>query len=127
MFDLMITLAALNAGLSADLFERVCWVESRHRNVITHNDGGSPSYGPCQIKLVAARTIDPRITRQALTKPHVSTRLAALYLARQIRRAGGDIDCGLLLYNQGSTQLTRCSRTQYVRKVKNALVIIPVR
>ena len=51
-----ITIAALLHGVDPALLSSICYVESGHNPAaIAHHDGGSASYGLCQIKEATAR------------------------------------------------------------------------
>lgn len=111
-----LVVAALLAGVNPDLLSAVCYVESRHDTAAyVHNDGGSPSYGMCQIKLNTARYMGYKGTAAGLMNPDTNALYAAKYLAYQIGRRGtvGGV-CG---YNAGN----RCRNHKYVTKVKRVM------
>ena len=71
-FLLLLLLACTHVQASEDFIEDMCekykakdceavkavaWVESNFRHVVNEFDGGSPSYGPMQIKCIAAKTV----------------------------------------------------------------------
>jgi hypothetical protein len=118
--ELMIITAAISQGVPPSIMSGVCWVESKHQNVTLKNDGHSPSFGPCQIKLSTARMFEPRLRPQDLQKAHISSLYAAKYL-RYLMDHTPSRDCAILRYNQGNTGLTNCSQTSYLRKVKGAI------
>lgn len=98
----------------------MCWVESNHKNVIVHNDGGdgTASYGVCQIKLQTAREMGFTGKPADLLKPHLNTYFAGQYLAYQMKRYHGDVKKAVKAYNLGHFRgMLNC---RYVRKVMKA-------
>ena len=97
----------------------ICHVESNHRNIHNLNDFGSPSYGPCQIKLETARLFNPRLTGKDLYKPKKSVYYAGLYLKKQLKRYNEE-DCAIASYNSGTCKFKKekIRNYYYVRKVK---------
>jgi soluble lytic murein transglycosylase-like protein len=91
-------------SISPLLLIAICNTESNFRNVINVNDGGSASYGVCQVKLATARFIERReVAPSELLNPSVNLTIAAKYLAYQTRRYGDkETDCIVSAYNAGS-------------------------
>jgi soluble lytic murein transglycosylase-like protein len=134
-----ILLAAAKAvGLPPVLLLSVCYVESSHRNVVSPMDGGSASYGACQVKHATAVMEDKYVQPSDLMRPDVNARIAGLHLRRLLRRYDGDVGCALSAYNSGRAkrarhtplplsvqkslgQFTTSCSTRYARKVWQAL------
>lgn len=80
------------------------------------NDGGSPSYGACQVKLATARHMGFKGTPSQLMEPRTNAAIAAKYLNYQIKRYGS-ADKAVSAYNAGRYIRANAG---YVRKVKDA-------
>ncbi len=127
----LIAFAAIQAGVHPELLQAICHVETRHQNVTIPNDGRSPSYGPCQIKLGTARMFYPKVSPVRLQDPRFSVHVAAIYLRHQLRRYHNHVWCAVLAYNRGSSgsvcalglfdKSNVISNARYVSKVKQAL------
>lgn len=105
-----------------NLLGAVCYVESNYRNVINHNDGGSASYGICQIKLKTANWMNEKhkilgqpVTKFDLMNPEINALFAGLYLKYQLDRYNGDIECAISGYNAG--RCIKSNQSTYVKKV----------
>jgi soluble lytic murein transglycosylase-like protein len=130
---LILAAAAMAAQVPVALLQGLCWNESKFQNGITPEDGQSPSYGICQLKLRTAREMEPGVTPAQLLNPWVNARIAAKYLHRQLKRYRGDIPCGLTGYNRGHAKLCRAridnsdnyTDTKYVRHVLKAAATKP--
>lgn len=125
----IITVAALSTGVPPELLLAVCWTETNHRNVISFSDGGSPSYGVCQIKFQTARLVDKKVHPSDLFHPYTNARLAGLYLRRQLGRYRYNWGCASIAYNRGNAH-NFCPRfdnsdnmkhTEYSKRVQEAL------
>ena len=105
--------------------DAICWVESSHRNVVNKNDGGSPSYGVCQIKLDTANWMKElhRIPGYTL-KPadlmvkEINIFYATLYFKYQLHRYG-QLSCAISAYNAG--HCIKGNQKTYVRKVMSRM------
>lgn len=124
---LLATIAA-QVGVPAPVLQAVCWVESRHRNVINHVDGSSASYGPCQVKLATARMFNPRMHVSELLSPERNAYYAALYLRFHLLRYSGDVHSAIYAYNRGRApqycnHVRPCPQliNPYVKRVKRAM------
>lgn len=121
----LITSAAKAASIAPTLLLAVCHTETGLHNVVSPHDGHSASYGVCQVKLATAREIEPKTRAMDLMRPSVNVRIAAKYLAKQIRRYGGRVHCGVAAYNAGSVRY--CPRIDnnynngYFKKVSRKL------
>lgn len=105
---------ALN--LPSGLLESICYIESRHNTtVIAHRDGGSDSYGICQIKLATARHLGFKGAQKQLMEPEVNIHYAGKLLVHLIARYKGDIVKAVVAYNMGSAKTF--TRSKYSDKV----------
>lgn len=106
----MIMLTIINTALAlpAFLLQSVCWVETNHRNIDNMNDGGSPSYGICQIKLGTAKWLHEKhklhgtVSEENLRTEEVNAFYAGLYLKWQLSRYNGNINKAVSAYNAGT-------------------------
>ena len=97
----------------------ICWVESNHRNVLNKDDGGSPSYGICQIKLATAHMFNNKLKAEDLMIPAVNIYYASRYFKYQTKRYRKHKFpdyCAISAYNAGSCR----SNKGYVKKVRKA-------
>jgi hypothetical protein len=127
----LLLLIATQIGLqNPSLLPAICSVESDFRNVINHYDGGSPSYGICQIKLATAQDMLPDVTAEMLMEPVINAYVAGLYLKyhekryeaeRFIKRETvrikqyGKEACVISAYNAG--RCINSNQDTYVKKV----------
>lgn len=99
-------------------------MESHHdTKAYSLNDGGSTSYGICQIKLGTARLLGFKGPASSLQDPKVNTLLAAKYLRRNLDRYNGNVYKAISAYNAGSHRLNEKGETKnrkYVAKVYEA-------
>lgn len=125
-----IALAFLSAtqtfNLPPGMLAAVCYVESSHviqaRNV---DDGGSDSFGICQLKLSTAQgmgyTSETPGTLQTSAK--INTFYAAKYLRYQLDRYKGNTWRAIAAYNSGTFKVNKQGQTvnkAYVDKVFKA-------
>jgi len=101
--------------LFAALLSAVCFVESGHNpHAINVSDGGSASYGYCQLKLSTARDMGFRgHVSELWHNREVNRKYASEYLRYQLKRYGGDVRKAVSAYNCGSA----CGNRRYVKKV----------
>jgi len=117
---MLIFMAASNQNhLPPGLLESVCIIESNlNPTAIHHHDGNGDSLGICQIKYNTAKSLGFKGTEKDLMDPKTNIQYAAKYLAHQIHRYHGNIQKGLIAYNQGSAKdLTRSKYSDKVIKV----------
>jgi soluble lytic murein transglycosylase-like protein len=106
-------MAGLVTGVDPALLSSLCFVESNHNiNAYVHQDGGTPSYGLCQVKLETARALGFTGRAEELMDPSSNALYAALYLKRQHKRYG-TWEKAVSAYNCGHA----CGNKSYVRKV----------
>lgn len=92
--------AADEVGIKQELLYSICHTETKIQNVINKYDGGSPSYGICQVKLRTAKQFFPWMTAKHLMNPYYNALAAATYLKYQIKRFGTPLR-GISAYNAG--------------------------
>lgn len=84
-------------GVDPLLFAAICYKESHFKYFYNVNDGGTPSYGPCQIKAITARHV--KLYREYMT--HEDTiRVGASYLKEKLAKCG-NVRSALAAYNTG--------------------------
>ncbi len=108
-------------GLPTGLLESLCYIESTHDiHAVNHTDGGSASYGVCQVKLDTARLVGFEGTPKQLQEPKANIYYAGLYLKRNIERYGWDMEKAVAAYNAGKCRYNgkgQIKNRKYVNKV----------
>lgn len=122
----IILLAAKKAGVNGSLLLAICTHESGLNNVLVPHDGGSPTYGICQIKYDTAKMIGFTGQAKELMVPATNAKWAAEYLKFQKNRYDGDWMKSTAAYNSGtynpSLKMIGCPRNlQYIRYVQKKL------
>lgn len=128
---LIITGVAKSVGIAPGLLLAVCMTETNLRNIDSANDGGSPSYGICQVKLKTARWMGKvhkkpelqNFTEADMRDVRKNATVAALYIKYQLNRYAGDTCKAVAAYNAGkfkesSVYLGLPFNWSYVQKVK---------
>ncbi len=104
----------------------ICLAETNLRNVTNYKDGGSPSYGICQIKEATARQMDITTTKQKLRDINFNLKVARQYFEYHKLKYKTD-DKAISAYNAGRFIKTN---GKYVRRVKRQrqrlLAILPL-
>ena len=89
-------------SLPKGLLSAMCYQESRHN---VHQkpvmDGGSYSYGICQVKLMTARSVGFTGTRRELSTAINNIEVAAKYLKTHLNVYNKDIKKAVIAYNAG--------------------------
>ena len=67
----MIATIAKLVGISPALLWSLCMTETRLQNVINEFDGGSPSYGVCQVKVATAQMFNRHANKHMLQVPEM--------------------------------------------------------
>ncbi len=98
----IILTAAKMAKVSGALLVAICTQETRLTNVTVYHDGGSPSYGICQMKYQTAKMLGFQGKADDLINPIVNAHWAAKYVAYQAERYGNDWCKIAAAYNAGS-------------------------
>jgi soluble lytic murein transglycosylase-like protein len=123
----------MKAELLAAIMSAICNVESGgDSSAINVRDGGSPSYGYCQIKLETARQFGFKgYASELWLKREVNYEFARRYFLYQYERYGKNADLAIAAYNSGSVRINpetgRLRNAAYVSKVKSAMRGIYVR
>lgn len=95
--------AAKETNIPVNLLRAVCHVESKHNVKIKRVwDGGSYSYGICQIKLGTAKMMGFSGKETELIQVRTNIRYAARYLAHQLKRYNNNYEKAIVSYNRGS-------------------------
>lgn len=119
---IFITMSKL-VGLPDGVLKAVCFVESSHKaDAVNIHDGGSSSFGVCQIKLSTARMMGFEGTQKDLLTPEINAFYAGKYLKKQLVRYEGDVLCAIAAYNAGTCYKKNghITNKEYVRKVMDA-------
>lgn len=95
-----IILSSHLVGVDPKLMLGLCHTETNWRNVHNMQDGGSPSYGICQVKHRTAKWFFPSIMSENLKNVLVNSFVAAAYLKYQIDRYKS-VRKGISAYNGG--------------------------
>jgi hypothetical protein len=98
----MIVAAALQANVPPKLMLSICYTETRLTDITSPNDKGSPSYGPCQIKLATAQRYNRKLSELEMSHAATSIKYAAIHVARLLRRHGNNWSCTAIAYNHGN-------------------------
>lgn len=118
-------IAASNTfNIPPGLLSAVCYVESNHDiKAIRIDDGGSSSFGICQLKLDTARQMGFRGTGESLRNPKTNIHYSAMYLSSKLLHYDGDVVRSVSAYNSGTYKVTSDGQpinSEYVRKVLRA-------
>lgn len=125
-FTVIILAAAKKIGVSGSLLLAICSHESGLNNVYVHHDGGSPTYGICQIKYETAKMVGFTGEAKELMDAEKNAKWAATYLKYQKSRYAGDWIKSTAAYNSGtyfeSKTVPGCPRNlQYLKYVQEKL------
>lgn len=101
-YSAIILLAAKKVGVSGAILLAICTHETGLQNTIWENDGGTPSYGICMVKLGTAQQLGFDGTSADLMEPKENAKWAATYLKYQYKRYLGDSCKAIAAYNAGS-------------------------
>jgi soluble lytic murein transglycosylase-like protein len=128
----ILTTTAKMVGIPPGLLIAVCMTETNLQNVDVLNDGGTPSYGVCQVKLETARWMGKvhkkqyiqQFTKDDMRKIRNNAKVAALYLKYQLQRYQDDACKAVAAYNAGSFKESSKYpgipfNWKYVKKVKD--------
>lgn len=115
--DNALDIATEKFKLPKRLLKALCYTESRlNPKVVNMYDGGSPSYGLCQIKAGTAKSLGFNGRIKSLYDPYVNAHLAAKYLRYQFDRYNGDWTKAVAAYNRGHAGV-KIMNIKYVNKV----------
>lgn len=116
----IILAAAKSVGISGTLLLAICTHESNLKNITVQDDGGSPSYGVCQVKLETAQYMDNvyghkiKANEGRLKNNYVNAFYAAEILKFQLKRYDNNLNMAIDAYNKG-TAISESS--VYVKRV----------
>ena len=122
----MIVLAAKKAKVSGALLLAICTHESGLTNTLVPHDGGSPTYGVCQVKYDTAKMLGFTGKPKDLMTPEINIKWAAQYLKYQHERYDGDWCKTVAAYNAGTYNESKKApgkprNLKYVRNVQRKL------
>lgn len=125
MQELIINIAR-SLGVPAQLLLAICTQESNLKNTINHHDGGSPSYGVCQLKSNTAKMVGFQGNPIELMDVSTNIYWSGRYLAYQQTRYGNNWNKLAASFNAGSynpsDKVVGCPRNlKYVRAVQSKL------
>lgn len=105
----------LTFDLPPGLLDSVCFIETRHNvSALVEHDGGSPSYGVCQVKLSTARDMGFKGKPEHLMIPEINAYYAGKYLSRNLKKYR-QIERAVIAYNRGHAG--ELNTTAYSNKV----------
>lgn len=112
--------------VSGALLLAICSSETDLTNVTVYHDGGSPSYGVCQVKYKTAHMLGFKGKAADLVDPRVNAQWAASYLKYQLDRYSGDWCKATAAYNAGTYTESKKAvgkprNLRYVRRVQTRL------
>lgn len=102
----------------------ICSAESDLRARVNVQDGGSASYGVCQLKLATAKMLEPLVGPSLLMQTEHNARIAAQYIKMQMERYPKDLDCVIAAYNAGTCKRNKKGlilNRKYVARVKGRM------
>lgn len=125
-FVTIILAAAKKAGVSGPMLLAICMHESGLKNVMVPHDGGSPTYGVCQVKYDTAIMLGYEGKPEGLMVVKENAKWAAKYLKRQHDRYDGDWCKAVAAYNAGRYNESKIKpgyprNLKYVNRVKKKL------
>lgn len=100
-YETMILAAAKAAKVSGTILLAICTHETGLKNTKLDYDGGSPTYGICQIKYGSAAIVGYRGEPEGLMDPKTNAKYAAKYLRYQYNRYYGNWLKAVAAYNAG--------------------------
>jgi soluble lytic murein transglycosylase-like protein len=113
--------AAKAVKISGTILVAICSHESDLKNIIVPFDGGSPTYGICQVKLDTARMFGYSGDDEGLMDPKTNAKYAAKYLKYQYKRYGNWCQA-VSAYNAGRYNESR-KKPGYPRNLKYVLKV----
>jgi soluble lytic murein transglycosylase-like protein len=97
----IILTAAKSVKISGAILVAICSHESGLQNITVPHDGGSPTYGICQVKYDTATMLGFKGKPQDLLEPKINAKYAATYLKYQYNRYGSWC-MAVAAYNSGT-------------------------
>ncbi len=123
LYTALILQAANIVGVPSALLLAICSHESHLQNTIVPHDGGSPSYGICQVKKSTADMMGHRGHISDLMVPEINAKIAAKYLKYQLSRYNNDWCKSVAAYNAGKF----IQSSKYPRKPANHIYVEKVK
>jgi soluble lytic murein transglycosylase-like protein len=125
-YTAIILAAAQKTGISGSLLLAVCTHESNLKNTMVKHDGGSPSYGICQVKGATAKMMGHLGRSTDLMNPFINAKWASRYLKYQLDRYDGNVCKAVSAYNAGTFNESKKNpgkprNLKYVKKVQKNL------
>lgn len=122
----IILAAAKTAKVPGAILLAICMHETGLKNVTVAEDGGSPSYGVCQIKQDTAEMLGYTGEPEGLKNVKTNAKWAAKYLRYQFDRYDGDWCKAVAAYNAGKYNESKIKpgyprNLKYVARVRNKL------
>lgn len=122
----IILLAAKAVKVPGALLLAICIHETGLKNALVPHDGGTPTFGICQVKKDTAVFLGFKGTAKELMNPETNALYAAKYLHYQLDRYDGSWSKSVSAYNAGSYVeseiIPGCPRNlRYVRSVQKKL------
>lgn len=96
-----ILLAAKAAKVPGAILLAICMHETGLKNITVQKDGGSPTYGTCQVKYDTAAMLGYEGKPEGLENEKENAKWAAVYLRYQYDRYNGDWCKAVSAYNAG--------------------------
>jgi soluble lytic murein transglycosylase-like protein len=126
VYSTLITLVAKSFGVPGALMLAVCSNESNLTNAFAPHDGGSPSFGICQIKLDTAKMVGYLGDGHGLMNPEINVKWSAIYLKKLLDQYDDSWCKSVSAYNLGTFKESRRHRGRpinmsYVKKVQEKL------
>ena len=101
----------------------ICLAETNLRNVVNHKDGGSPSYGICQIKEGTAAWMDPQTSKKRLMDHNINLKVAARYFEYQMSKYGSERKA-ISAYNAGRAITGNAAYVRRVLRQRQRLIAV---
>jgi soluble lytic murein transglycosylase-like protein len=122
----MILAAAKSVKVPGAILMAICMHETGLKNITVQEDGGSPSYGLCQVKSDTAEMLGYEGKPEGLKNAKENIKWAAKYLRYQLDRYDGDMCKAVSAYNAGkyneSKKMPGYPRNlKYIVNVRNKL------
>lgn len=124
--ELLILSYAKLFKVSGPLLLAICMHETGLKNVKVPHDGGSPTFGVCQVKYDTAKMLGYTGKAEGLMVPKENVKWAAKYLKYQLDRYDNDHCKSVAAYNAGTYFESKSApgkptNLKYVKKVQNKL------
>jgi soluble lytic murein transglycosylase-like protein len=115
--DSLFTNVSNKYSLPKGLLKAICLKETGLKNVVNWNDGASPSYGYCQVKMSTALQMRYKNTIAHLNTAKINIEMAGLYLDYLFRKCNSNWVAAVAAYNTG-----RCLKNPLTRYSKDVIL-----